>query len=125
MKKVFVALDGMTAEEVKDFLTKHSDDTFQLLNESAIRGESSVPSEKMAQTRSSNFTAMQKANQLIGVTGGTMISYAHLCRRLADAESDAISFYIKVQFVEVCGCGTTNAEVLQKNNKSTRWGCHL
>mmetsp|Transcript_10071 Transcript_10071/g.22502 ORF Transcript_10071/g.22502 Transcript_10071/m.22502 type:complete len:154 (-) Transcript_10071:524-985(-) len=90
--------DGQLRRYLSDFectVIKHRDITLRLMRESAVRGESSVPSEKMARVRSGNIALLRVDNLIAHGAGGVKLSEAELVNRIAKAERDAVRLYAK------------------------------
>jgi len=89
---------NMIKQKELDFQTAvntHRDDTFVLLKESAARGESSVPSEKMTGKRTRNLAVMKMANLQVHQAGGKKLSEKELGMCMSNAESAAVQLYVK------------------------------
>ena len=74
---------------------KHKLDTFELLKQSAAKGEKRVSVAKMGEARKVNIAKMRRANAMLSSCGGKHRTDAELTAALSRAESDAIKLYME------------------------------
>mmetsp|Transcript_27864 Transcript_27864/g.50400 ORF Transcript_27864/g.50400 Transcript_27864/m.50400 type:complete len:378 (+) Transcript_27864:96-1229(+) len=98
--------------EFEAAVNKHRDETFQLLRESAMKGESSISTEKMAATRTKNIFLMRAANLMVCQFGGMELCEAKLTTLLSNAENEVLTLYVPEMSIVVSGCG-----ILEANGK--------
>jgi len=73
---------------------RHMTETVNLLKQSAMRGEASVPVEVMASTRKRNITVLRNSAELAHSYGGKAMTEEDLTMTIAKAERDAITKFI-------------------------------
>lgn len=103
--------------EFEAAVDKHRDDTLQLLRESGIMGESSIPTETMLKARTKNLVMIRAANIMASRFGGIKLTDAELTTRFSKAENDAVILYTKELSIVVSGCGILGAN--GKYNRSS------
>jgi hypothetical protein len=75
-------------------LNKHKIDTFELLKQSAAKGEKSVSVAAIGEARKANATVMRHANSMILKQGGKHRTDQEMKEELSSAENKAVQMYI-------------------------------
>ncbi|KAL7471524.1 hypothetical protein ACHAXS_011820 [Conticribra weissflogii] len=73
---------------------RHMTETVNLLKESALRGEASVPVEPMTMIRKKNLAVLRNSAELAHRHGGKAMTEEDLTRTIAKAEGEALNKYV-------------------------------